>query len=114
MLVRDKVLLPTVAMGQHLSARLSSAANHFVRGLMGPARPNRPTGVAAAVPHSRAERLAKNALLRQQLIVLRRNTKTPRLTWPERSSLIFLARWVPDWKQVLQIIQPDILLRWHR
>jgi putative transposase len=29
-------------------------------------------------------------------------------------SLIFIARWVPNWKQVLQIIQPDTLLRWHR
>jgi putative transposase len=29
-------------------------------------------------------------------------------------SLLFLARWVPSWKQVLQIIQPDTLLRWHR
>jgi len=48
------------------------------------------------------------------LIVLGRNTKTPWLTSPERLSLIFLARWVPNWKQVLQIIQPDTLLRWHR
>ena len=29
-------------------------------------------------------------------------------------SLVFLAHWVPNWKQVLQIIQPDTLLRWHR
>ena len=54
------------------------------------------------------------ALLRQQLIVLRRTTNTPRLTWRERLSLLFLARWVPNWKQVVQIIQPDTLLRWHR
>jgi putative transposase len=48
------------------------------------------------------------------LIVLHRNTKTPRLTRRERLSLVFLARLVPNWKQVLQIIQPDTLLRWHR
>jgi putative transposase len=29
-------------------------------------------------------------------------------------SLVVLAHWVPNWKQVLQIIQPDTLLRWHR
>ena len=34
--------------------------------------------------------------------------------WRERMSLVFLARWIPNWKQVLQIIQPDTLLRWHR
>jgi len=54
------------------------------------------------------------ALLRQQLIVLGRNTKTPRLAWRERLSLVCLARWVPNWKQVLQIIQPDTQLRWYR
>ena len=27
---------------------------------------------------------------------------------------MFLARWVRSWKQVLQIIQPDTQLRWHR
>ena len=48
------------------------------------------------------------------MIFLGRNTKTPRLTWRERLSLVFLARWVPNWKQGLQIIQPDTLLRWHR
>jgi putative transposase len=54
------------------------------------------------------------ALLRQQLLVLRRNTKAPRLTWRERLSQLFLAHWVPNWKQVLQIIRPDTLLRWRR
>jgi putative transposase len=27
---------------------------------------------------------------------------------------LLLARWVPNWKQVLQIIKPDTLLHWHR
>jgi hypothetical protein len=99
---------------QNLWARLSSAASQFFRRLTKPARPNLLTGTLADLPRSRAQLLAENALLRQQLLVLRRNTKTPRLTWPERLSLIFLARWVPNWKQVLQIIQPDTLLRWHR
>jgi putative transposase len=40
--------------------------------------------------------------------------KTPRLTWRECLSLLFLARWIPDWKQVPQIFNPDTLLRWHR
>jgi hypothetical protein len=40
--------------------------------------------------------------------------KTPGLTWHERLFLFLLTRWVPNWKQVLQIIKPDTLLRWHR
>jgi putative transposase len=99
---------------QNLWARLSSAANQFLGHLFKPARPNLLTGSMAALPRSRAELLAENALLRQQLIVLHRTTKTPRLTWPEQLSLVFLAHWVPNWKQILQIIQPDTLLRWHR
>jgi hypothetical protein len=97
-----------------LWARLSSAANQLFRRLMRPAHPNLVTGTLADLPRSRAELLAENALLRQQLIVLGRRTKTPRLTWRERLSLVSLARWAPNWKQVLQIIQPDTLLRWHR
>ena len=75
--------------------------SQFFRRLAKPARPSLLTGTLADLPRSRAELLAENALLRQQLIVLRRHTKTPRLTWSERMSLIFLARWVPNWKQVL-------------
>jgi putative transposase len=50
----------------------------------------------------------------QQLIALRRCTKAPRLTRRDRLSLLLLARYVPNWKQVLQIIKPDTLLGWHR
>ena len=99
---------------QNLCARLLSAARQLLRRLTEPARPNLVTGTLADLPRSRVELLSENALLRQQLIVLRRTTKTPRLTWRERLSLVFLARWVPNWKQVLQIIQPDTLLRWHQ
>jgi hypothetical protein len=74
-----------------------------------PARPNLVTGTLADLPRRRTELLAENALLRQQLIGLRRYTKTPRLTWPEPLSLVFFARWVPNWKQVLKINQPDTL-----
>src|SRR5258707_11897811 len=97
-----------------LWARLSLAASQLFRRLTEAARPNLVTGTLADLPRSRAELLAENALLRQHLFVLRRTTKTPRLTWWQRLSLVFLARWVPNWKQVLQIIQPDTLLRWHR
>ena len=90
---------------QNLWARLSSAASQFFRRLTKLARPNLLTGTLADVPCSRVELLVENALLRQQLIVLRRCTKTPRLTLRERLSLLFLARWVPNWKQVLQNIQ---------
>src|SRR5260370_915096 len=61
------------------------------------------TGTLAGVPRRRAERLVENALLRQPLIALGRRTQTPRLTRREWLSLVFLARWVPNEKQVLPI-----------
>jgi len=99
---------------RYLWSRLSSAADQLLRRLTQPARPNLVTGTLADLPRSRAALLAENALLRQQLIVLRRRMKTPQLVGWERLSLLLLAKWVPNWKQVLQIIQPDTLLRWHR
>jgi hypothetical protein len=55
---------------QNLWAHLSSAAYQFLRHLIKPARPNLVTGTLADLPRTRAELLAENALLRQQLIVL--------------------------------------------
>jgi putative transposase len=53
-------------------------------------------------------------LLRQQLIVLNRQVKRPKLTNPERFRLVFLSYFTKFWKQTLHIVQPDTLLRWHR
>ena len=99
---------------KQLWSKLSTAANQFFGRITEPAQSNLVTGTLADLPRSRAELLAENALLRQQLIVLHRHTKTPRLTWRERLTLLLLAHGVPSWKQVLQIIKPDTLLRWHR
>jgi hypothetical protein len=99
---------------KHVWSRLISVANQLFRCITEPARPSLITGTLADLPRSRAQLLAENALWRQQLTVLHRRTKTPRLTWKARLSLLFLAHGVPSWKQVLQLIQPDTLLRWHR
>jgi putative transposase len=58
--------------------------------------------------------VAENALLRQQLIILRRQVKRPACTKTDRMLLVFLARIVRSWKQALVIVQPETLLRWHR
>ena len=42
--------------------------------------------------------IAENALLRQQLIVLNRSVKRPRLTGTDRSLLVLLASRVRAWK----------------
>jgi putative transposase len=63
---------------------------------------------------SKSELVAENALLRQQLIILRRQVKRPTCTKTDRMLLVLLARIVRTWKQALVIVQPETLLRWHR
>jgi hypothetical protein len=57
---------------------------------------------------------SRNALLRQQLIMLKRQVKRPVCTKTDRILLVLLARVVRAWKQALLIVQPETLLRWHR
>src|ERR1017187_246272 len=69
-----------------------------------------------AVPFKSKTRLeAENAVLRHQLIVLRR--KMPgrvRLMDSDRWFLIQLYRWFPSILNVLTIVHPETLVRWHR
>src|SRR6187551_2247695 len=58
---------------------------------------------------------AENAVLRRQLIVLRRRLHgRVRLTNDDRWFFIQLYRWFPSILQVLTIIRPETLVRWHR
>src|SRR5271170_6371250 len=58
---------------------------------------------------------AENAVLRKQLIVLRRGLHgRVRLTNHDRWFFVQLYRWFPSILQVLTIIRPETLLRWHR
>jgi transposase InsO family protein len=58
---------------------------------------------------------AENAVLRHQLIVLRRKMQgRVRLTNNDRWFFIQLYRWFPSILPVLTIIRPETLVRWHR
>ena len=58
---------------------------------------------------------AENAVLRHQLIVLRRRLLgRVRLTNNDRWFFIHLYRWFPSILKVLTIIRPETLVRWHR
>jgi putative transposase len=73
-----------------------------------------PHGTLADLTRSKPELMAENALLRQQLIILKRQVKRPACTNMDRMLLVLLARAVRAWKQTLLIVQPETLLRWHR
>jgi putative transposase len=68
----------------------------------------------ADLTRSKADLIAENALLRQQLIVLHRQVKKPTVSHSDRLWLVLLASRVKNWKQTLLTFKPDTLLRWHR
>jgi hypothetical protein len=58
---------------------------------------------------------AEDAVLRHQLIVLRRKLHDRvRLTNHDRWFFIRLYRWFPSILKVLTVIRPETLVRWHR
>src|SRR3984893_7789513 len=69
-----------------------------------------------ASPFKSKSRLeAENAVLRHQLIVLRRKLKgRARLTNSDRWFLLQMYRWFPSILKVVTIVQPETLVSWHR
>jgi hypothetical protein len=63
---------------------------------------------------SKPNLVLENMLLRQQLIVLKRQARQPALTWHDGALFVLLASRLPTWKEALVIVQPEIVLRWHR
>jgi hypothetical protein len=77
-------------------------------------KPATTIGILSDLTRSRTDLVVKNALLRQQLIVLNRQVKRPQLSSSDRIRLVLLSHFTKFWKQTLHIIQPDTLLHWHR
>ena len=69
------------------------------------------TGTGTDVLRTRAQLLAENALLRQQLLVLRRGVKRPDVKRTDRALLVLLAGRVRAWRRALLVVQPETLLR---
>ena len=71
-------------------------------------------GILASPFKAKSRLEAENAALRQQLIVLRRKVKSrPRLANTDRWFFVQLYRWFPSILNVLTIIRPETLVRWH-
>jgi len=71
-------------------------------------------GTFADLTRRRSELVLKNALMRQQVIVLSCQGRHASLTHRDRWLFVLIARLLPSWKTALLIIQPNTLLRWHR
>ena len=68
------------------------------------------------VPALRSKRdlALENAALRHQLMVLKRQSKVPRIENRDRLFWISLMRLWPDWRSALSLVQPATVVRWHR
>jgi putative transposase len=62
----------------------------------------------------RLELIAENLALRQQLALLNRAAKRPKLRTQDRLFWATLSSLWKNWRSALIIIKPDTVLRWHR
>ncbi len=60
---------------------------------------------------ARRELALENVALRQQLAVLRRSVKRPRLLKVDRVFWVLLRRIWTDWESVLVIVKPETVIR---
>src|SRR5580700_3592831 len=71
--------------------------------------------VLASLFKSKSRLEAENAVLRHQLIVLRRKVRgRAQPTNNDRWFLVQMYRWFPSILKVVTIVQPETLVRWHR
>src|SRR6267154_5578115 len=71
--------------------------------------------VLASAFKSKIRLEAENATLRHQLVVLRRKVKgRAHLTNNDRRFLVQMYRWFPLILEVITIVRPETLVRWHR
>ncbi len=57
---------------------------------------------------------AENLALRQQLVVMKRVNKRPKIRRADRLFWVLLSRiWTP-WRKSLVIVKPDTVIHWHR
>src|SRR5215813_2094562 len=57
---------------------------------------------------------AENLALRQQLAILNRKIHRPQLRRRDRFFWVILSRLWKNWREVLIIVKPDTVIRWHR
>jgi len=63
---------------------------------------------------SRLVLVAENLALRQQLALVHRSTKRPRLRHRDRFFWIALSQLWQDWRSILVIVKPETVIKWHR
>jgi hypothetical protein len=71
-------------------------------------------GALRSALRTQANLALENLALRQQLANLRRTSGRPRLRRIDRAFWLVLSRLWSRWADVLVIVKPDTVVRWHR
>jgi hypothetical protein len=71
-------------------------------------------GVILQLFHSRRRLLLENLALRQQLVALKRSHPRPRLSAFDKFFWVLTRRFWSGWKQILIVVDPETVVRWHR
>ena len=58
--------------------------------------------------------VAENVCLRQQLLVLQRERPRPYLKTADRFFWVLASRWLGSWRNLLLIVKPETVLKWHQ
>jgi putative transposase len=106
----NKVLRQVVVMAQPIVKKPETQVKAWTK----PTTDSLIGGTTADLVKSKEQLIMENALLRQQVIVLKQQVNRPQLTAKDRSLLVVLASRVKDWKNALLIVKPETVLHWHR
>jgi len=71
-------------------------------------------GVILCVFRSRSSLLLENLVLRQQVCVLKRKNRRPKLTGMDRGFWVAVSRLWSGWKASLLVVKPETVVEWHR
>jgi hypothetical protein len=71
-------------------------------------------GVLRSAFRTRADLALESLAVRQQLANLRRTSGRPRLRQSDRAFWLVLSRLWSRWADVLVVVKPDTVVRWHR
>src|SRR5689334_21093878 len=96
---------PLKSLGKNFGQKINHAFKTWIK----PAIPSQLLGSLSDLNTSKSELMTENALLRQQLIVVSRQSKLkrPQFTSLDRFLIMLLASKLVAWKQELRILQPD-------
>ncbi|MGB5415258.1 MAG: integrase core domain-containing protein [Polyangiales bacterium] len=88
-----------------LGVRLATLMRHLLYALLATARSSM---------KSQRELAFENLALRQQLVVLKRTTKRPKLTNTDSAFWVALSRLWTNWRHALILVKPETVIGWHR